>query len=267
MVLSQNLHEAKNNQHHIHQQADGVDITYYTDPLCCWSWAFEPQWRKLQFEFAGKISVRYCMGGLLPGWNNFHDPVNSVSRPIQMGPVWMHASQLSGMPIQHNIWMKDPPASSYPACIAVKCAGLQSVEIEGRYLRLLREAIMIKGINIARQSVLIDVAKQLSKEFSSFDLTAFEQDLTNDKGLEAFRSDLQEIRYHNISRFPTLIIRRPQQGSILITGHRPYIVIMDALKKISPDLKKVRVTESREEYAAHWISILPREAEEGISKA
>ena len=22
-------------------------VTYYTDPLCCWSWAFEPHWRKL----------------------------------------------------------------------------------------------------------------------------------------------------------------------------------------------------------------------------
>jgi predicted DsbA family dithiol-disulfide isomerase len=267
MGLNQNLPGVRNNQHqHIHQQADGVDITYYTDPLCCWSWAFEPQWRKLQFEFGEKISFRYCMGGLLPGWNNFHDPVNSVSRPIQMGPVWMHASQLSGMPIQHNIWMKDPPASSYPACIAFKCAELQSSELADRYLRLLREAVMINGLNIAKQEVLIEIATQLPQHYPSFSLSTFKEDLLNDKGLEAFRSDLQEVRYHNINRFPTLIIRRPKQGSVLITGHRPYVVIMDTLKKISPELQKERIAETPEEYTARWAGSLPREIQEGISK-
>lgn len=107
-------------------KADLLEITYYTDPLCCWSWAFEPQWRRFLYEFRGKIRYRYCMGGLLPQWNNYNDAINSVTRPIQRGPVWMHAKQMSGMPIDQNIWMRDPPSSSYPACIAVKCAALQS---------------------------------------------------------------------------------------------------------------------------------------------
>src|SRR3954471_8227222 len=81
------------------EEADQLEIIYYTDPLCCWSWAIEPQLRKLQFEFTGKLKWRICMGGLLPGWKNYHDEINSVTRPIQMGPVWMHAQQISGMPM------------------------------------------------------------------------------------------------------------------------------------------------------------------------
>jgi predicted DsbA family dithiol-disulfide isomerase len=265
-VLNQKPPEVKNNQQNIHQQTDGVDITYYTDPLCCWSWAFEPQWRKLRFEFGDQISYRYCMGGLLPGWKNFHDPVNSVSRPIQMGPVWMHASQLSGMPIQHNIWMKDPPASSYPACIAVKCAELQGLNLQERYLRLLREAVMIHGQNIAREDVLISAARQLHKEYPSFDLTLFKTDLLSDKGLDAFRNDMQQVRLHSINRFPSLIIRRPHQPSMLVTGHRPYIVLIEALKKISPRLQRLREVISREEYTTYWPGILPREIEEGTTQ-
>src|SRR4051812_2644561 len=103
-----------------------LNITYYTDPLCCWSWAFEPQWRRLLFEYGEQITFQLKMGGLIPAWNAYHDATNHVSRPIQMGPVWMHASQLSGMPMNTRIWMENPPASSYPACIAVCCAGLQS---------------------------------------------------------------------------------------------------------------------------------------------
>src|SRR5688572_2904993 len=132
---------------------DRIDITYYTDPLCCWSWALEPQWRKLLYEFNGLISWRYCMTGMIPSWDQYNDAMHSVSRPIQMGPVWMHASQLSGMPMNSRIWMENPPASSYPACIAFKCAEMQSEGAGDRYLRLLREAIMLDGKNIAKPEV------------------------------------------------------------------------------------------------------------------
>ncbi|HKH61473.1 MAG TPA: DsbA family protein [Flavitalea sp.] len=266
MAPGQSQPGTENNQPYRDTKADGVDITYYTDPLCCWSWAFEPQWRKLLFEYGDKISYRYCMGGLLPGWKNFHDPVNSVSRPIQMGPVWMHAAQLSGMPIQHNIWMKDPPASSYPACIAVKCAGLQSFHAGDRCLRLLREEVMIKGNNVARQEVLIEVARELKKELPLFDLKIFEEDLHHDRGLDAFKQDMQQVRYHEINRFPTLIIRRPQQSSMIITGHRPYVVLTEALNKIYPGITKCRVAETIEEYASYWPHVLPREIDEILCK-
>lgn len=101
-------------------KADRVEITFYTDPLCCWSWAFEPQWRKLQYQFRDEIVFRYIMTGMLPSWKNYSDPFYSVSRPQQMGPVWLEASSSSGMIINSKIWVNDPPASSYPACIAVK---------------------------------------------------------------------------------------------------------------------------------------------------
>src|SRR6478609_7542743 len=107
-----------------------LQIVYYTDPLCCWSWAFEPQWRRLRYELGNQMRFRYCMGGLLADWEKYNDPMNAVSRPSQMGPLWFEAKYISGMPIREHIWHKDPPASSYPACIAVKCAALQSAAAE-----------------------------------------------------------------------------------------------------------------------------------------
>lgn len=206
------------------------------------------------------------MGGLLPGWKNFHDPVNFVSRPVQMGPVWMHAAQLSGMPIQHDIWIKDPPASSYPACIAVKCAELQSAGLGDRYLRLIREEVMINGNNVAREVVLMKIARELKIQISSFNIKTFEQDLHNDRGLDAFKHDLQEVRYHEINRFPTLIIRKAQQPSILITGHRPYAVLTEALNKIYPGITKDRIAQTVEEYTSYWSHVLPREIDEITNK-
>ena len=111
-----------------------VEIIYYTDTLCCWSWAFEPQWRRLQYELQEKLSVRYCLGGLIANWKNFNDDVNSISRPFQMGPLWAQAQSVSGMPMQDLVWVNDPPATSYPACIAVKCASMQSRYAGERFL-------------------------------------------------------------------------------------------------------------------------------------
>jgi putative protein-disulfide isomerase len=206
-----------------------IDITYYTDPLCCWSWAFEPHRLRLQEEFGRRINWRICMGGLLPAWRHFSDPEQMVSRPIQMGPVWMQAGEVGGVKIQHRIWKEDPPASSYPACIAVKCAGLQSDEIAAFYLQALQRAVMLKGINISRIEALYSLAEDLQRNFPSFNLPQFLQDLTNERGIDAFRKDLAEVNARGIRRFPSLLIKGEDGRSFLLSGYRTFDDIVAAI--------------------------------------
>lgn len=244
------------------QKADQLEITYFTDPLCCWSWGFEPQWRKLRFEFDGQISWRYCMAGLLPDWKNFNDEANSVHRPLQMGPVWMHASQLSGMPMHTRVWMEDPPASSYPACIAVKCAALQSAEAGEKFLRLTREAIMINGQNIAKLDILESIADQVAKQSGLLDLEKFKSDMHNDVGLNAFKKDMELVHLSGINRYPSLLIRSAQAKSILVTGYRPYSVLLDAIRQIAPTLSKSQTASKSTGYINFWDSITQTELRE-----
>jgi predicted DsbA family dithiol-disulfide isomerase len=174
----------------------------------------------------------------------------------------MHAQQISGMPMNNLIWMKDPPASSYPACIAVKSAALQSEEAGKRYLRLLRETIMLDGKNIAKENVLIEIAEKLTNEKkNNFDLKRFQADLKNDNGLEAFRKDLQETQYRNIKRFPTFIMKSPWHKGLIVTGYRPYSILLDSLKLVAPHLQKTNDNINREEYTNFWGNIINREAE------
>src|SRR3954463_12871802 len=95
------------------QSGPVINIVYYTDPLCCWSWGMEPQLTLLEKDWPGSISWRYCMGGLLPTWNHYIDNFNNVQRPAQMGPLWMHAGKEMEVPIANKIWVEDPPSSSY----------------------------------------------------------------------------------------------------------------------------------------------------------
>ena len=193
-------------------------ITFYTDPLCCWSYAMAPALQELAKEFP-QSAWRYCMGGLIPDWNNFNDPVNAVSRPIQMGPVWMHAAAIAGMHIDQNLWMRDPPSSSYPACVAVKAVGLQSQNAAADYLHLLWNACMNEGQNIARRQVLVEMAGMLADTHDRFHLHRFTDDIQNGKAKEAFRDDLQETRMAGIDRLPTIAIRHGQRR-VLGSGYQ-----------------------------------------------
>jgi len=259
-VNDQNQLQKEINKHEATlQQADHVKIICYTDPLCCWSWAFEPQWRRLRYEFRDHITWQYCMGGLISSWNNYNDAVNSISRPLQMGPLWMQAHHVSGMQIQDRIWMNDPPQSSYPACVAVKCAALQSEDAEEKYLRYTREAIMLNGKNIARQNVLFEIAEQLADELN-FDVQQFKEDYTTGAGIEAFKKDLQQVQYKNINRFPTLTVSNNNKSGIIITGYRSYNSLIDALKNFIPlnSIEQIDI----EDYKKYYNHLTEREIEE-----
>jgi putative protein-disulfide isomerase len=207
-----------------------LDITIFTDPLCCWSWAFEDQLQQLKSALSGKAVWQIKMGGLIPSWNNFQDNTNVISRPAQMGPIWMHAGKIAQKPIAHQLWINDPPLSSYPACISVKCAQLQSSNAAESMLQLLRNACMTEGKNIAKPVHLFEVATQLSSLDKDFNFARFKEDYSSDKGVEAFRADLELCARYRIHRFPTLIVKRPYAQSMMFSGYRPYNQIMNSIE-------------------------------------
>lgn len=208
-------------------------IVYYTDPLCCWSWVFEPEWKKLLGEYSEKISWKYCLGGMIQDWDYYTDPVNAISRPAQMAPLWMEAMHRTGVNICYNIWIEDPPASSYPASIAIKSAELQSTEAGEAYFQAVREAVMLKGLNIAKPEVLLRIAEDIStKSQGLLNIDRFMSDLQGEESRDAFRNDLKQTRYNRICRFPTLTISNAGQQGIILTGYRPFEVLQKALQKI-----------------------------------
>lgn len=236
--------------------AGRVEITYYTDPLCCWSWAMEPQWRKLLSNYRHLLSWRYVMGGLLPDWRTYHDPENSVSKPIQMGPVWMHASQLSGMPMNSRLWFENPPQSSYPACIAFACIVNQNATAAEIYLRRLREAVMMEGRNIADKNVLIELAEELGE---MIDATKLNEDLVNGEGIQLFNVHLDEIKKRQVQRYPTLLFRSGEKA-LLLTGYKPYHLLEEVLQKLVPGIEPLPPRSNGVFFP--WLIPTPREQEE-----
>lgn len=147
-----------------------------------------------------------------------------------MGPVWMHASQITHTKMKYSIWHEDPPASSYPACIAVKTADLQSSEAGHEYLFQIRKTLMEEGKNISKTSVLLEVAEKMDPLL--LDFSQFKLDLEKGRGLEGFRTDLQKSKFHNIGRYPTLTFQNEMGKGIMIVGYRPYDVLLKAFEHV-----------------------------------
>ncbi|MDY3560560.1 DsbA family protein [Gemmata sp. JC673] len=192
-----------------------VRITYFTDPLCPWCWAFEPQWRRLRFEFGAGLRWRYRMGGLLAHWGRYHDSVNEVHNPGQMATQWLQVGELTAAPIDASIWRAGPPASSYPACLAFKAAESFGPPFAEAYLRRLREAVMLEKRDISRREELVDLAAAGAAP------AAFETALDAPEATGAFRDDLTEARYREVQRFPTLVLHRAGPRGLALVGYQP----------------------------------------------
>lgn len=154
-----------------------IDAIIYTDPACPWSWALEPALRRLLSECDG-LRVRYVMAGMA---REFGDPQPRVQAMLQ-------ASLASAMPVDPRIWWEAPPASSYPACIAVKAAAEQGDP--GPYLRRLREALLARRHGLDTPEALV----QEAREVPGLDIERLRIDLGSHALLEAFGADLQRAR-------------------------------------------------------------------------
>jgi putative protein-disulfide isomerase len=158
-----------------------VEVRYYTDPACSWSWGSEPKLRRLMWEFDGGLEFTWVMGGLARsyGADDSCDEIES----------WLDAAGESGMPFDARLWTQNPIESTYPACLAVKAAAEQGSEPAYRYLRRLREGLMTERKKLDHAEALIGEAGA-----AGLDVERFRIDLHSNAITEAFAADLDAAR-------------------------------------------------------------------------
>ena len=214
------------------QQAEAppVEAEFYTDPLCAWSRALWPHWRRLLAEHGGRLRWRLRLGGMIRDWRSFEDPLHAVSRPAQMGPLWMQVRHTTGIEADGRIWSEDPPHSSIPACLAVKAAELQSPEAGVRYLEVAWDAVMSERRNTARRDVLIQLAQELAEaEPELLDPERLADEMGGEPAIAALREDLGLVHSRAITRFPAVTFRRHDGEGLMIVGYRPFEVLCEPL--------------------------------------
>jgi predicted DsbA family dithiol-disulfide isomerase len=149
-----------------------VHVAYFTDPLCPWSWAAEPEVRRILVEFSDQVAFTYVMAGM--------------SRDIDAGQKLastLDAMAETGMPADPRLWVDRPPSTSYPACTAVKAASQQG--LDARYLRRLRERAFLHRDRLEDHEALAIAASSVD----GLDLDRFEVDLRSAAVAALFDAD------------------------------------------------------------------------------
>lgn len=208
-----------------------VKIIYYTDPICSSCWGIEPQLRKLKLEYGDYFEIDYRMGGLLPDWS-----YNSggISKPSDVSHHWDEASLYYEMPIDGNVWLEDPLESSYPSCIAMKAAQMQSKEKAVYFMRILREKLYLDKKNIAKWENIAEAAK-----IAGLDVPKLKADY--DDAEELFQEDLNLGKTLGVRGFPTLFLANADNNQLTVYGSKPYAAYENALLALFPEAKKKNI--------------------------
>jgi predicted DsbA family dithiol-disulfide isomerase len=185
-----------------------VEVRYYTDPACPWSWALEPTVRRLMTEFGDGLSWTYVMGGLARNFAGDGDKQGVYSRLISH---WLNVAEVGGMPLDPRIWTEGPIASSYPSCMAAKAAAEQALDGGYRFLREVREGLFCFRRKLDTTEALVETAR-----VAGLDVERFRIDLASNAIVEAFGADLEEFRALEFE-LPTVVI-----GDRVVAGYSAY---------------------------------------------
>lgn len=209
-----------------------ITVTELTDPFCTWCWGAEPLLRRLEETYRDQIEFDFVMGGLVEEFDTFRDRANGITEPRDVAPHWDEASEHHGMPVDSAVWREDPPQSSYPANIAYKAAEMQNADLAHAYLRRLREAVTVERQNIARESVLVELAGDVG-----FDADAFRERFQSEEARKRFEADRRFVRRSRATAFPSFRIDGNGEQT-WISGFQPFDAFRDALHQIRPALQE-----------------------------
>lgn len=171
-----------------------VQVRYYTDPACSWSWGAEPVLRRIMFEFDGELEFVWVMGGLARRYgSDYRDDEGAIGSGsdcfADLMAHWLNVAGETGMPCDPRLWTENPIVSTYPACMAVEAASEQGWEAGYRYLRRMREGLMYERRKLDNPSALLAEAGA-----AELDVARFEIALGSHGPLEAMSDHIDEVR-------------------------------------------------------------------------
>jgi len=88
-------------------------------------------------------------------------PVRDFDSSEEMIQYWEKWEPRHGMPLNTDIWEEQPPKSTELANRAFAAARKQSIPLAKRFMRRLRIAAIVEGVNIESQEILLELAQNV----------------------------------------------------------------------------------------------------------
>jgi len=176
-------------------------LIYIHDPMCSWCWGFRPVWQQIQQAVAGKLDVRYVLGGLAADTD---EPMPEEMR-LNVIDNWRRIQrEIPGTEFNYDFWSRcSPRRSTYPACRAIIACRMQQPELESEMLLLIQQAYYLLARNSSDLDVLVALAEQLG-----LDTRQFVDDIQSEVCQNVLLEEIEFCREINISSFPSLVLKQ-----------------------------------------------------------
>ena len=176
-------------------------LIYIHDPMCSWCWGFRPVWQQVQRAVAGKLDVRYVLGGLAADTD---EPMSEQMR-LNIIDNWRRIQrEIPGTEFNYDFWtVCSPRRSTYPACRAIIACRMQQPALENEMLLLIQQAYYLQAKNPSELDVLAALAEQLG-----LDRRQFVDDIQSEVCQNILSGEIEFCREINISSFPSLVLKQ-----------------------------------------------------------
>jgi 2-polyprenyl-6-methoxyphenol hydroxylase-like FAD-dependent oxidoreductase/predicted DsbA family dithiol-disulfide isomerase len=228
-----------------------IQVLYFTDPICSTCWIIQPLLRKLELEYGKYLNIEYCMGGLLPSWEQYNS--SKIRQPSDAAKHWEEVCALHEMPLDGDVWIEDPLTSSYPPSIAFKAAQMQDTSKAILFLRRIKEMVFLEKKNIIKWDFLRKAAFEVGLDSARL-LRDFEG-----RAKEMFREDLVLAERLGVTGFPTLFFSDGSSNLQSIKGFQPYENFEAIIYKLIPTAKKETIDPDPKKLFTHFPTMTDKE--------
>lgn len=175
-----------------------IEVVFFHDVLCAWSYLADARLDVLRAELGEQVRWSYRGYPLRPD----EQALDKKERQQLARQLRRVAKEPEGKGVVADLWTgSDAPVSSLPPLIALEAARLQGPEQHDALLAALARAAFLRGMNITRRDVLLEVAGALG-----LDETRFLRDLDDPRSFDRLQEGVGDAESLGIRGVPAVII-------------------------------------------------------------
>lgn len=207
-----------------------LKIDHFTDPLCFWCYAMEPEMRKVRVLLDDQLDYHIVMGVLssdireIIGYDE-HAEVRYEAYRAMLANYLREAAKMVGMPLSLDAMMTHGADDlvSLPLCLAYSAMKMIDEGIAEAYLRRMRECVFAEGHSLSR----VEDQALLASEFP-IDVEQFRSNLDSPEVAVVLQEGVDECRTYGIVAFPTLLMQYGDKR-VLAQGYRTFEELKQAI--------------------------------------
>ena len=196
----------------------GWAVRYVGDPMCSWCWGISPAVKELAaFCSERGLAFTVTMGGLRAGGG---DPWNPAFKAF-LRDEWHRIEQTTGQPFGFGLLALDHfDYDTEPACRAVVAASLlaQAHELPSSvalaFFTATQRKFYVQGHDPKTADFYREICDQVALPFDEF-----RQVFGSQQARDAVAKDFAQCRRWGVRSFPSLLLDRAGEVSLLSAGH------------------------------------------------